>query len=185
MTYMLVWRNEARQQLSNLRASDPSAAKSVMGAVRALAADPYPATSNQLGNSRFWRLRLGVFGSLMRSTMSCSLCTSTTSGRSLLGKPPLVSQVALERVLGAQQCYVIRSARHTRRPMPLRERCTGFSPPADRGRGRPPSVTAATSHGQQAAQQMIIGPGLPRPGTRGARCWGRTRRASSGLCWDR
>lgn len=31
-----------------------------MGAVRALATDPYPAASSQLGNSRFWRLRLGV-----------------------------------------------------------------------------------------------------------------------------
>jgi len=60
MTYMVIWRNKARQQLSSLRASEPTAAKSVMGVVRALAANPYPATSNQLGHSRFWRLRLGA-----------------------------------------------------------------------------------------------------------------------------
>ena len=60
MTYTVVWRNEARQQLSRLRASDPAAAKSVRGAVRALAHDPYPVGSNQLGDSRFWRLRLGA-----------------------------------------------------------------------------------------------------------------------------
>lgn len=60
MTYMVVWRNEARQQLSSLRANDPAAAKSVISSVRALAANPYPEASSQLGTSRFWRLRLGL-----------------------------------------------------------------------------------------------------------------------------
>ena len=61
MTYAVVWRNEARRALSSLRAIDPAAAKTVVGAVSALAADPYPEASNQLGGSRFWRLRLGQF----------------------------------------------------------------------------------------------------------------------------
>jgi mRNA-degrading endonuclease RelE of RelBE toxin-antitoxin system len=60
MTYVVVWRNEALHQLRSLRASDSAAAKTVIGAVSALAANPYPAASNRLGNSRFWRLRLGV-----------------------------------------------------------------------------------------------------------------------------
>jgi mRNA interferase RelE/StbE len=59
MIYTVVWRNEARQALSNLRAIDPAAVKRVIGAVRELATDPYPEASNQLGGSRFWRLRLG------------------------------------------------------------------------------------------------------------------------------
>ena len=58
MTYTVVWRNEARRALSNLRAVDPASAKSVAAAVRGLAADPRPGESNQLGGSRFWRLRL-------------------------------------------------------------------------------------------------------------------------------
>jgi mRNA-degrading endonuclease RelE of RelBE toxin-antitoxin system len=59
MTYTLVWRNEARRALSRLRAVDPLAAKRVTAAVRALATDPIPETSSQLGDSRFWRLKLG------------------------------------------------------------------------------------------------------------------------------
>ena len=47
-----------------------------------------------------------------------------------------------------------------------RARCIGFRPLPDRGCGRPPSPSAATWHGQQATRQMIIGRGLPRPGTR-------------------
>jgi mRNA-degrading endonuclease RelE of RelBE toxin-antitoxin system len=58
MTYTVVWRNEARQALSRLRAGDLVSAKLVTAAVRALADDPYPSISNQLGSSRFWRLRL-------------------------------------------------------------------------------------------------------------------------------
>jgi mRNA-degrading endonuclease RelE of RelBE toxin-antitoxin system len=53
-----VWRNEARQALSRLRAGDLASAKLLTAAVRALADDPYPRASNQLGGSRFWRLRL-------------------------------------------------------------------------------------------------------------------------------
>ena len=45
MTYAVVWRNEARRALSSLRALDPAAAKTVVGAVGALAADPYPEAS--------------------------------------------------------------------------------------------------------------------------------------------
>jgi mRNA interferase RelE/StbE len=59
MTYTVVWRNEARRALSNLRAIDPATVKRVIGGVRELATDPYPEASNQLGGSRFWRLRLG------------------------------------------------------------------------------------------------------------------------------
>jgi mRNA interferase RelE/StbE len=58
MTYTVVWRNEARRALSNLRAADPASAKSLAAAVRELAANPRPEGSNQLGGSRFWRLRL-------------------------------------------------------------------------------------------------------------------------------
>ncbi len=58
MTYTVVWRNEARRALSNLRAADPASAKSVAAAVRGLGADPRPGKSNQLGGSRFWRLHL-------------------------------------------------------------------------------------------------------------------------------
>jgi mRNA-degrading endonuclease RelE of RelBE toxin-antitoxin system len=59
MTYTLIWRNEARQALSRLRSTDPAGAKLVIAAVRALATEPYPDTSSQLGGSRFRRLRLG------------------------------------------------------------------------------------------------------------------------------
>jgi mRNA-degrading endonuclease RelE of RelBE toxin-antitoxin system len=59
MTYSLIWRNEARQALSRLRSADPASAKLVIAAVRALTTEPYPDTSNQLGGSRFRRLRLG------------------------------------------------------------------------------------------------------------------------------
>ncbi|HSV65566.1 MAG TPA: hypothetical protein VLJ59_06625 [Mycobacteriales bacterium] len=51
--------NEVRQALSRLRVAGPPAAKLVTAAVRGLAADPHPEISNQLGRSRFWRLRLG------------------------------------------------------------------------------------------------------------------------------
>jgi mRNA-degrading endonuclease RelE of RelBE toxin-antitoxin system len=59
MTYTLIWRNEARQALSRLRSADPASAKLVIAAVRALATEPYPDNSSQLGDSRFRRLRLG------------------------------------------------------------------------------------------------------------------------------
>ena len=59
MTYVLIWRNEARQALSRLRAADPAGARVVLDAVRALAVDPCPAASRQLGNSGFRRLLLG------------------------------------------------------------------------------------------------------------------------------
>ena len=58
MTYTIVWRNEARQALSRLRAIDGASAKLLTSAVRALAADPHPDISNRLGGSQFWRLRL-------------------------------------------------------------------------------------------------------------------------------
>jgi mRNA-degrading endonuclease RelE of RelBE toxin-antitoxin system len=58
MTYTLVWRDEARQALSRLRSADPASAKLIIAAVQALAAEPYPDTSSQLGSSRF-RRRLG------------------------------------------------------------------------------------------------------------------------------
>ena len=59
MTYTLIWRNEARQALSRLRSLDPASAKLIIAAVRALATQPYPGNSSQLGDSRFRRLRLG------------------------------------------------------------------------------------------------------------------------------
>ena len=59
MTYTLVWRNEARQALSRLRSADPTSAKLVIAAVQALATEPNPDTSSQLGHSRFRRLNLG------------------------------------------------------------------------------------------------------------------------------
>jgi mRNA-degrading endonuclease RelE of RelBE toxin-antitoxin system len=59
MTYPLIWRNEARQALSRLRATDPAAAKLLTAAVRALATDPFPDTSTPLGDSTFRRLKLG------------------------------------------------------------------------------------------------------------------------------
>jgi mRNA interferase RelE/StbE len=59
VTYTLIWRNEGRRALSGLRDADPAAAKAVMASVRALAIDPFPATSGQLSQSQFWRLRLG------------------------------------------------------------------------------------------------------------------------------
>ena len=49
MTYVVVWRTEALQQLRSLRASDAAAAKIVMGAVSALAANPSPAASVNSG----------------------------------------------------------------------------------------------------------------------------------------
>jgi mRNA-degrading endonuclease RelE of RelBE toxin-antitoxin system len=58
MTYTLIWRNEARQALSRLRSADPASAKLIIAAVQALATEPYPGTSSQLGHSRFRRLRL-------------------------------------------------------------------------------------------------------------------------------
>jgi mRNA-degrading endonuclease RelE of RelBE toxin-antitoxin system len=58
MTHTVVWRNEARQALSRLRTDDLASAKLLTAAVRALAHDPYPSISNQLGGSRFWRVRL-------------------------------------------------------------------------------------------------------------------------------
>jgi mRNA-degrading endonuclease RelE of RelBE toxin-antitoxin system len=59
MTCTVVWRNKARQALSRLRGGDLASAELLTAAVRALADDPYPGASNQLGGSRFWRLRLG------------------------------------------------------------------------------------------------------------------------------
>jgi mRNA-degrading endonuclease RelE of RelBE toxin-antitoxin system len=59
MTYTLVWRNEARQALSRLRSVDPASAKRIIAEVGALATEPCPDTSSQLGNSRFRRLKLG------------------------------------------------------------------------------------------------------------------------------
>jgi mRNA interferase RelE/StbE len=59
MTYTIIWRNEARQALSRLRSADPAGAKLVISAVQALATEPYPNTSSQLGGSRFRRIRLG------------------------------------------------------------------------------------------------------------------------------
>jgi mRNA-degrading endonuclease RelE of RelBE toxin-antitoxin system len=58
VTYTIVWRDEARQALGRLRTGDRASAKLLTSAVRALAIDPYPDISNQLGGSRFWRLRL-------------------------------------------------------------------------------------------------------------------------------
>jgi mRNA-degrading endonuclease RelE of RelBE toxin-antitoxin system len=57
VTYTVVWRHEARHALSRLRASDPGSAKLLIVAVTTLTVNPRPATSNQLGGSRFWRLR--------------------------------------------------------------------------------------------------------------------------------
>jgi mRNA-degrading endonuclease RelE of RelBE toxin-antitoxin system len=59
MTYTLVWRNEARQALSRLRSADPTSTRLVIAAVRAVATEPNPDTSSQLGHSRFRRLKLG------------------------------------------------------------------------------------------------------------------------------
>lgn len=58
MTYTVVWRDEARQALSRLRVDDLAGARLLTAAVGALPANPYPAASNQLGGSGFWRLRL-------------------------------------------------------------------------------------------------------------------------------
>ena len=58
MTHTLIWRNEARQAMSRLRSSDPTSAKLIIAAVRALANEPRPHTSSQLGHSRFRRLKL-------------------------------------------------------------------------------------------------------------------------------
>lgn len=58
MTYILIWRDEARQALSRLRSVDPTSAKLIMAAARALATEPRPDASSQLGDSRFRRLKL-------------------------------------------------------------------------------------------------------------------------------
>lgn len=59
MTYTLIWRNEARQALSQLRSEDPTSAKLVIAAIQTLAAEPYPHNSCQLGDSCYRRLNLG------------------------------------------------------------------------------------------------------------------------------
>lgn len=60
MTYTLIWTHAAVAGLIRLRAADPPLAKTVRGAVAALADDPYPDTSTTLGSTNQRRLRVGA-----------------------------------------------------------------------------------------------------------------------------
>jgi mRNA-degrading endonuclease RelE of RelBE toxin-antitoxin system len=79
MTYTVIWRNEARQAMSRLRAADSADARLLIAAVGALTANPHPTTSNQLGGSRFWRLRLAELRVVYEVEMPSAQSTSTAA----------------------------------------------------------------------------------------------------------
>lgn len=58
MTFTVVWRPEPVAALRALRREDPAAAKTVLAAAAALAADPRPGNSRALGPGQFRRLKL-------------------------------------------------------------------------------------------------------------------------------
>jgi mRNA-degrading endonuclease RelE of RelBE toxin-antitoxin system len=60
VTYTLIWTHAAVAGLIRLRAADPLLAKTVRGAVGALADNPCPDTSTTLGSTNQRRLRVGV-----------------------------------------------------------------------------------------------------------------------------
>lgn len=66
MTYTIVWTNPAMMEYRGLRSQDRPGTARVSDAVRALATDPRPATSRQLGMTDFHRLRVGVYRALYR-----------------------------------------------------------------------------------------------------------------------
>jgi mRNA-degrading endonuclease RelE of RelBE toxin-antitoxin system len=57
MTFTTIWRDEARQSLSRLRATDPTSTERALAVARELAKDPYPPSSAALGGSTFRRLK--------------------------------------------------------------------------------------------------------------------------------
>jgi len=59
VTYTLIWTHAAVAGLIRLRGVDPLLAKTVRGAVGALAGDPYPDASSALGSTNQRRLRIG------------------------------------------------------------------------------------------------------------------------------
>ncbi|HEX3611630.1 MAG TPA: type II toxin-antitoxin system RelE/ParE family toxin [Sporichthyaceae bacterium] len=66
MSYTVVWTNPAMTEYRKLRSQDRPAATTVGDAVRALAIDPRPPASGQLGTTEFRRLRAGAFRILYR-----------------------------------------------------------------------------------------------------------------------
>lgn len=60
MTHTLIWTHAALAGLIRLRAADPPLAKTVRGAVAALADNPYPDTGTTLGSTNQCRLRPGA-----------------------------------------------------------------------------------------------------------------------------
>jgi mRNA-degrading endonuclease RelE of RelBE toxin-antitoxin system len=59
VTYTLIWKHAAVAGLVRLRVADPLAAKAAREAVSALAEDPYPQSSSELGSRTQRRLRVG------------------------------------------------------------------------------------------------------------------------------
>jgi mRNA-degrading endonuclease RelE of RelBE toxin-antitoxin system len=60
VSYTLIWTHAAVAGLIRLRAADPLLAKTVRGAVAALAEAPYPGSSTMLGSADQRRLRVGA-----------------------------------------------------------------------------------------------------------------------------
>ncbi|MEU3781464.1 MULTISPECIES: type II toxin-antitoxin system RelE/ParE family toxin [Streptomyces] len=66
MTYAVVWENHAMNEFRRLRTVDPVGAKATAAAVRALADDPRPEEARALGDSGYFRLRVGTWRVLYR-----------------------------------------------------------------------------------------------------------------------
>lgn len=81
MTYTLVWSLNAVNGLVRLREVDPAAAKEIRIAVAALAEDPYPASSSELGSPTVRRLRLGPARVLYEVNVDLVGITVLTVGR--------------------------------------------------------------------------------------------------------
>ena len=60
MSFAVIWTAPAVSKLRDLRAADPTSALAIARSVAALADDPEPTGSAQLGTTPFRRLRLGA-----------------------------------------------------------------------------------------------------------------------------
>jgi mRNA interferase RelE/StbE len=68
MSSTVIWLPEAMAAYRRLRSSDPEGAKLIASVVAALADDPYPPHSNQLGGTHFRRIRLDHYRILYEAT---------------------------------------------------------------------------------------------------------------------
>jgi mRNA interferase RelE/StbE len=81
MSFTIVWTNPAMTAYRQLRLHDQPGAAIITDATRALAIDPRPADSRQLGTTDFRRLRIGDYRVLYRVDDALSAVVVENVGR--------------------------------------------------------------------------------------------------------